>query len=610
VDSRLLTAMARLVRLGRPHWRLLGVAFGCMALVGASTGAYAWMMGPALTFLLTGGEGGVGHLKALAPSLAGLDRQAALLAFPLVAIAVGVAKGLGYLGQFYFAGLFGQKVVVDLRRALFEKVLVLSPTQRGALLQGDLLTRFTADVGAVEQAATYTVSSWLRDSLSIVVLMGVAVWWSWRLALVAVLAVPLAVWPASRVTGFLVRRVREGQAALGRLAGQVQEGLGALRTLQAFGAQAEETRRFDERARTLNRALERAAWARGAVPGLMEVLASVAIAATLSVALVWQVVSAEALVSFLAAVLLLYQPAKDLGRVSQYALTASVALERLEAVLGLPDGVEPAPGARDLPPVAREVRCEDLRYAWRTGGGAARPALDGVSLRIPVGQVTAVVGESGSGKSTLTALLLRLERPDGGRILVDGEDVATASLASTRGQFALITQEPLLFSASVRENLLLGRPEAGQGELEAACAQAGALSLVRGLPSGLDTVLGERGVTLSVGQKQRLCLARALLARAPVLVLDEATSSLDPGSQREVEAAVEGALEGRTALVITHRLASARRAANIYVLEAGRVVEEGSHEALLALGGRYAGQWVREQGHPADGARASAAAAR
>jgi len=596
MDSRLLTAMARLLRLGRPHWRLLGLAFACMAVVGLTTGAYAWMMGPALTFLLTGGSGGLGQLAAVAPRLEGLDRDAALLAFPVLAVAIGAVKGLGYLGQFYFAGLFGQRVVLDLRRSLFERVLTLSPTQRAGLLSGDLLTRFTADVGAVELAATYTVSAWLRDSLSILVLAGVAVWWSWQLALVSLLAVPLAVWPASRVTGFLVRRVREGQAALGRLAGQVQEGLGALRTVQAFGAEAEEARRFGVKARELSASLERAAWARGAVPGLMEVLASVAIAASLGAALVGHLVTAEALVSFLAALLLLYQPAKDLGRVSHFALTAGVALERLEQVLGLPEGLAEVPGAVALPPMASEVRCEGLRFAWRTPTGEVRPALDGVSLAIPAGQVTAVVGESGSGKSTLTALLLRLERPDGGRLLVDGVDVAGATTASVRAQFALVTQQPLLFSASVRDNLLLGRPGASAPDLEAACRQTGLEDVLAGLPRGLDTVLGERGVTLSSGQKQRLCLARALLARAPVLVLDEATSSLDPRSEREVQAAVEQALVGRTALVITHRLASARRAARIYVLDAGRVVEEGSHQALLALGGRYARQWEQEQG--------------
>jgi subfamily B ATP-binding cassette protein MsbA len=593
--SPLLLAMRRLLSLGRPHWRLLGIAGGCMTLVGVATGAYAWMMGPALRFLLTGGTEGFERISELAPSLAAVDRSMALSAFPVVVVTVGVVKGVGYLGQFYFAGLFGQQVVMDLRRKLFERMLSLSPTQRSARLSGDLLSRFTADVAAVEQAATYTVSSWMRDSLSIVVLVGVAVWWSWQLSLVALVVVPMAVLPASRLTGALMRRTREGQASLGLLAGQVQEGLGALRSIQAFNAEALERARFTQQADRVRRSLERAAWARAGVPALMEVLASVAIAASLAFALTTRSVPADALVSFLSALVLLYQPAKDLGRVSQFALGAGAALERIDEVLGLPPGVASRPTARPLPPVQRELVCEGLSFAWPTSEGGARPALRGLSLELKVGQVAALVGESGSGKSTLAALLLRFERPSEGRIVIDGVDVEDATVESVRGQFALVTQEPLLFSATVKENLNIARPHATQAELEAACQVASAHEFITALPQGYETPIGERGVTLSGGQKQRLCLARAVLANAPVLVLDEATSSLDPQSEREVQRALDQTLVGRTALIIAHRLATVRKADVIWVLKEGRVVEQGSHEALLARGGDYAAQWARQQ---------------
>lgn len=576
----------RLLRYARPHVGVLVAAFACMAVLGLGVGAYAYMMGPALRFLLSGGSEGFGGTHAV-PWLSKLPREAALWGFPVVVLLIGALKGVGYLGQFYFMGLFAQRVVKDLRRELFLRLTSLSPSQLSKERVGDLLSRFSSDMTAVEWVAMYTVGSYLRDSLQVVVLAAVALSMSPVLGGLMLTVIPLAALPTSRLMRKALRRTREGQSQLGMLAGQLHEGLGGLRTIQAFNGQAAELARFSAHTKAHEKAAVSAAWARGAVPGLMEVLAAAALAGALAYAAATRAMEPAALLSLLTAVILVYQPVKDLGRVTQFAMQAGVSGERIFALLDLRHPVEDPPGAVPAPPLQRGIRLEEVHFAY-----GPRRALEGMTLELPVGKVTALVGPSGGGKSTVTSLLLRFEKPQSGRLLLDGVDVDRYQAASVRSQFALVTQEPLLFSGSVLDNLRFARPDATLEEVAAAARVAHADGFIRALPQGYDTRIGERGVTLSGGQRQRLCIARAVLSRASVLVLDEATSSLDPESEREVQAALAAVLPGRTALVIAHRLSTVTGADVIHVVEAGRIVESGAHAELLRAGGPYAVLWA------------------
>jgi len=268
-------------------------------------------------------------------------------------------------------------------------------------------------------------------------------------------------------------------------------------------------------------------------------------------------------------------------------------------VLDAQPAVSDAPDAVELERISQGIELREVVFGY-----GDRPALEGVSLRLPVGKVVAVVGPSGSGKSTLVSLLMRFEQPQQGRLEVDGVDAGRYTQRSLRAQFSLVTQDAQLFSGPVIDNLRLGRPSASQAEVEAAAKVAAAEVFIQALPQGYQTPIGERGVVLSGGQRQRLALARAVLSGAPVLVLDEATSNLDPESEREVQQALKAVLKERTALVIAHRLSTVQEADLIYVMERGRVVERGNHRELLAQGGAYSRLWSLQEQPQAQGSAA------
>jgi ATP-binding cassette subfamily B protein/subfamily B ATP-binding cassette protein MsbA len=264
--------------------------------------------------------------------------------------------------------------------------------------------------------------------------------------------------------------------------------------------------------------------------------------------------------------------------------TAGAGVDRVQAVLSADDAVPERPGAPPLPPVRGAVILEQVSFGYT----ADRPVLHDVSLAVAPGDVVAIVGPTGAGKSSLVALLPRLADPSRGRVLVDGHDVRDVAVDSVRAQVAMVLQEPFLFPATVAENIGLGRPGASRDEIERAARAANAHAFINALPHGYDTVLGERGATLSGGERQRLAIARALLKNAPILILDEPTSALDPDTEHAIVDALERLMRGRTTFIVAHRLSTIRRASTIVVLEGGRIVEQGPHATLLALGGRYA----------------------
>jgi subfamily B ATP-binding cassette protein MsbA len=609
-----LHAYLRLLRFATPYrWRFVA-ALLCMLVLAGTTAAYAQLLGPALDFLFTGRVTAVANLGKFVPAsldvremLARVDRQQFLSVLPFLVVGLSLVKGVAYFGQFYLMGMVSQAVVADLRKALFDHLLSLSPGYFSRRHSGDLMSRFSADVGAVEMAVTNAVASYIRDGMTVVVMLVSCFVLDWKLSLVVFGAVPVTLFPVIRLARKLKRVTTQSQSTLGQIAEIVQEALSGVRVVQAFGMERWESKRFSDANGRWLRIQSRSYLTRAFSSPLMEVMAAAGIGAAIWLAgqlIVSGALDPSKFLSFIAAVMLLYQPVKQLGRVGQMALQGAAAGERILEVLDERSTV-PDTGRDVLSPFRQEIRFDRVTFAYDSG----RNVIEDVSFRVGKGEVVALVGASGGGKTTLANLLPRFWDVRSGRITVDAKDIREVTLASLRAQLAVVSQETILFNDTVRANIAYGRPEVPQTEVERAARMAQAHEFILALPRGYETVVGERGVLLSGGQRQRIAIARAFLKDAPILVLDEATSALDAESEREVQRALDRLMnvEGgghRTTLVIAHRLSTIRNADRIVVLAGGRVVETGRHEDLLDCGGEYARLYRIFEGEEQEQARA------
>jgi subfamily B ATP-binding cassette protein MsbA len=499
-------------------------------------------------------------------------------------------KGIGSYVSSYLMADVGQRVVMDLRNKLFRHILDQSAAFFSRQTTGQLMSRITNDINQVQLAVSETAPDLVRESLALVGFAGYMFSIDWRLAMVCMTATPLIVYPLIRLGQRVRRMTRRSQEELAHLSHVATEGLSGHRIVKAFGAEAREAERFAAASRRLFRTNMRVTGALSALPPLMEFIGGLAATAALwygARKIAEGTLTVGQFSSFLTAAFMMYGPVKKLSRVNASLQQTIAASERIFEMLDTHTEVHDRPGAPALKRHASTVEFRDVGFAYEDD--PSRFVLRRASFTVRSGQVAAIVGLSGAGKTSLVNLIPRFFDVTEGQILIDGVDIREVSLRSLRAQTALVTQETVLFDDTIAANIAYGAPGASRAAIEDASRAAHAHEFVSRLPEGYDATIGERGQRLSGGQRQRLAIARAILKDCPLLVLDEATSSLDAESELLVQDALANLMRNRTTFVIAHRLSTVRRADLIVALEQGEVVEVGTHDELVNRpGGVYA----------------------
>lgn len=557
----------RLLRLAKPHAGKFLIALFLMLAVGLSTAGLAFLVKPALDDIF-------------------FEKKASMLyLIPLAILAIYFIKGVCSYGQAVLMNYIGQRIVTDLRNDLHRHIHRQSLYFFQSHPTGTLMSRITNDVNLIQNAVSEALTSLMKDSFSLIGLVFVIFYRDWQLAIIAAFVFPLTIYPIAKF-GEKLRKVATGtQVTLGSLSSLLQETISGIRIVKAFGMENYEGDRFSRENEQLFRLFMKSASIRAVSGPFMEFLGGLGIAAIVFYG-GYQVIQGTStpgtFFSFLTALIMLYEPVKRLTNVNNTIQQGIAGAVRVFQILDLESVIRNRPGAVSIPRAAGDIRIEGVSFRYDD-----TPVLRNIRLAVRPGEIVAFVGSSGAGKTTLVNLIPRFYDVTEGRIILDGKDIRDITLESLRAQIAMVTQQTILFNDTVRNNIAYGDVEKDDRAVREAARAANAHHFIEKLPQGYDTVLGEQGVRLSGGERQRITIARAILKDAPVLILDEATSSLDTESEREVQVAIDNLMRGRTTLVIAHRLSTIQHADRICVLSEGEIVEEGTHGELLKKQGEY-----------------------
>jgi subfamily B ATP-binding cassette protein MsbA len=505
---------------------------------------------------------------------------------PLALIIVSVLKGITWYARDYFMGYVGQKVVNDIRDQLYSHIQNLSFSYFTKTPTGVIMSRVVNDVNLVQGALTRVPSSLVQGLFTMVALTVYIIYLNWRLAAFSIVVLPFAGIALSKFSRRFRKASTQMQEQIGDLTMHLHETISGIRIVKAFGMEQYESKRFASRNKGLFNSLMRSIKTSALSHPVMEVISMTGTAFVILYGLYSitesKTMTAGGFFSFNVALVFFYRPLKDLNGINNVVQDGIAAAKRIFEVLDTQPEIRNKEGAITLSRDFKTIELRDVSFKYDEA-----VVLKGINLTVRAGETVAIVGKSGGGKTTLANLIPRFYDVTDGAILIDGLDVRNATIESLRSCTAMVTQQTILFNDTVRNNIAYGHTEKSFDDVVRAARAAYAEDFIRALPEGYDTVIGESGVKLSGGQRQRIAIARALLKDAPILILDEATSSLDTESEREVQNALDTLMQGRTSFVIAHRLSTIMNADRILVLKDGRIVEQGKHAELLARGGEY-----------------------